>query len=177
MISSANPKELIVVRVLIQKFNYYLFLSAITFIFLAMVLTMVDTITRSLGKSVITGSIELQKYCLVIICTWCWAHTQALKGNIIIDALFERLSFRIQNILNVVTTIIALFIIGLFSWESAEWALLSFRQMEWTLELGLPTWLFKAMMALGALLLFLQLVIDLLDYVKALWRKSNGNTA
>lgn len=163
-------------RKLIQNFNRYLFLLTTIFVFIAVIVTLIDATSRYFGQPFL-GAIEINKFCLVIICTWCWAHTQAKKGHIIIDIVYTRMPSRLQNVANVVTTSIALFIVSLFTWQAAVWALLSFQQKEWTIKLQLPNWPFKAMVALGLFLLGLQLILDLIDYFKASVRKRHGNPA
>ena len=140
------------------------------------ILTLIDVSGRYFGHP-LHGTLEINTLCLVVICAWCWAHTQALKGHISIDLFYNLMPSRAQTITNIVTSAIALIIISLLAWQSIPMTLLAMRLLPWTDRLHLPIWPFKAMLILGFFCLCLQLILDIIDYSKELRRQPHGNTA
>ncbi|MDD4859659.1 MAG: TRAP transporter small permease [Dehalococcoidales bacterium] len=164
------------IRKLIQGFNRYLFYLTIVPLVVATLVTIIDVIGRYTGHP-LRGALEINQLSLVLICAWCWAHTQAKKGHIIIDLLYERMSTGIRNVANLFNAFMALAISGLLTWQSAKIAIDSQSLMEWTDILQIPMWPFKAMIALGGLALCLQLAIDIVEYFNVLRSRSHGHSA
>lgn len=162
-------------RRIIQAFNRYLFYLAAVPLFVMMIITDIDVSGRYF-RHPLPGTLELGTICLGLICTWCWANTQARRGHISIDLLLKVLPRRVQAVTNIITSAIALGITGLIAWQAVPWVMLSQRLMDWTDVLKLPVWPFKAMMFLGTFCLALQLLLDLIDNIRELGKRQAAAT-
>lgn len=154
----------------IQGFNHYLFYLAGIPLFAMMVVTVID-VTGRYFRAPLPGALELNQIFLAVLCVLCWAHTQAKKGHITIDLLYNALPQRVQNAVSVFSAIVGLTVAGLIAWTSIPVIMTARRIKEWTDILQVPIWPFKAMLFVGAVLLGLQFLTDIVDNARALCRK------
>ena len=86
------------------------------------------------------------------------AYTQQVKGHVGVDFVTSRLSPRPRAICEIVTTLLSLFIIAILVWQG--WAE-GIAEKAVSDQLRIPQYPFKVLVAVGAFLLWLELLIDL----------------
>ncbi len=144
----------------IRRINYYACAVGMVALIPLMLLTFADVALRgSIGKP-IPGTFELSQYILSIFILLGAAYTQQVKGHVGVDFITTRLSPRLRVILEMITTLLSLFIIGIVVWQGwvegiAEKAVSD--------QLRIPQYPFKLLVCIGGLLLWLELLIDLID--------------
>lgn len=159
---------------LIQKFNIYLYYSAIIPLSAVTIITVLDVIGRYF-RHPIPGAMEISQLCLAFIISLTLAHTQAEKGNTNIDIVFKLLPKHTQKFIDLFTTSLSFFIIGVFTWRAWKWLILSYRTKEWVSIIEWPMWIFKLLLFLGIFCLFLQLAIDFIACFKKFTKIFSSN--
>jgi TRAP-type C4-dicarboxylate transport system permease small subunit len=138
-------------------------------LFLLMCLVLVDVATRYLLQNPLSIAEEYGAYMLVAITCLGLAYTWKEKTHVRIEVLVDRLSLRAQRVLRLITLLMA-FLFTLFM-IPASYQLVSFSFMFGTRSGG---WLRTPIawpqipILIGALLLFFQLIVEIIKAVKAL---------
>jgi len=122
-----------------------------------MLLTVGDVMGRSFFNKPIPGTFELSEYMLAVIVLLGAAYTQQVKGHVGVDFLTSRYSPRTQAVLQAVTTLAALLIIAILVWQGY---LEGIHEKAVSDQLRVPQWPFKLLVAVGGLLLWLELLLD-----------------
>ncbi len=130
-----------------------------------MLLTSVDVVGRAVLARPIPGAVELSSYMLAVIILLGLAYTQQVKGHVRVEMLITRLPEKGRLILELITTLLSLLIIGLLAWQG--WVV-GMEETAVSDMLRIPQRPFKVLVAVGAFLLFMELVLDLVDTVKRL---------
>lgn len=125
-----------------------------------MLLTSVDVIGRFFFSKPIPGGVEISSYMLAVFILAGLAYTQQVKGNVQVEFFIAKLPPRAQYIINTLTTLLSLFIIALIAWQGT----IDFMHDTNVSDmLRIPRWPFKALVPLAAVLLCLELCIDLVE--------------
>jgi TRAP-type C4-dicarboxylate transport system permease small subunit len=124
-----------------------------------MLLTVGDVMGRSFFNKPIPGTFELSEYMLAVIVLLGAAYTQQVKGHVGVDFLTSRFSPRTQAFLQAVTTFAGLLVIGILVWQGY---LEGIHEKTVSDQLRVPQWPFKLLVAVGGLLLWLELLLDLI---------------
>ncbi len=125
-----------------------------------MLLTVGDVMGRSFFNKPIPGTFELSEYMLAVIVLLGAAYTQQVKGHVGVDFLTSRYSPRIQAVLQAVTTLAGLVIIAILVWQGY---LEGIHEKAVSDQLRVPQWPFKLLVAVGGLLLWLELLLDFIS--------------
>jgi TRAP-type C4-dicarboxylate transport system permease small subunit len=138
-------------------------------IFAAALLVSFDVVTRKLFGMSLGGADELSGYALAISTTWGFAFVLLARGNVRVDALYQRLPPRMRGVLDLVgLSALALFAIPL---ARHGYTVL---QTSWELEalsntpLKTPLWIPQALWVAGLVLFAVVLVVLLLRAAMAL---------
>ncbi len=90
------------------------------------------------------------------------AHTFRRNEHIRVSLFIERLTGRARAFTEIVITALALFLVGYFTWYSADMTIMSYQLHDMSTGLvALPLWIPQTGMTLGLLVLFIALVDDL----------------
>jgi TRAP-type mannitol/chloroaromatic compound transport system permease small subunit len=127
-----------------------------------MLLTVGDVMGRSFFNKPIPGAFELSEYMLAVIVLLGAAYTQQVKGHVGVDFLTSRYSPRTQAVFQAVTTLAGLLIIAILVWQGY---LEGIHEKAVSDQLRVPQWPFKLLVAVGGLLLWLELLLDLIASV------------
>jgi TRAP-type C4-dicarboxylate transport system permease small subunit len=127
-----------------------------------MLLTVGDVMGRSFFNKPIPGTFELSEYMLAVIVLLGAAYTQQVKGHVGVDFLTSRYSPRTQAVFQAVTTLAGLLIIAILVWQGY---LEGIHEKAVSDQLRVPQWPFKLLVAVGGLLLWLELLLDLIASV------------
>lgn len=125
-----------------------------------MLLTVGDVMGRSFFNKPIPGTFELSEYMLAVIVLLGAAYTQQVKGHVGVDFLTSRYAPRIQAVLQAVTTLAGLVIIAILVWQGY---LEGIHEKAVSDQLRVPQWPFKLLVAVGGLLLWLELLLDFIS--------------
>lgn len=134
-----------------------------------MLLTVGDIVGRAFFNKPIPGTFELSEYMLASLVLMGAAYTQQVKGHVGVDFVTCRFSDRAQAALQAATTLAGLFIVAI---------LIGYGFMEAVHEkavsdqLRIPQWPFKMLVAVGGLLLWLELLLDLFASISKLSGRS-----
>jgi TRAP-type C4-dicarboxylate transport system permease small subunit len=82
-----------------------------------MLLTSADVIGRAAWARPIPGIVELSSYMLDVFILLGLAYTQQVKGHVRVSMLTSRLPQRAQQSLEIVVTLLSLFIMVLLAWQ------------------------------------------------------------
>jgi len=145
----------------IHRLNFYVAVVGMFFIIPLMLLTTFDVIGRKFFKP-IPGAFEISEYILAIFILLGAAYTQQVKGHVGIDFITSRLSPRLQRVCEIITTLLGLFIIAIVIWQG--W-LEGIRERTVSDMLRIPQYPFRLLVAVGGLLLWLELLIDLFNSI------------
>jgi TRAP-type C4-dicarboxylate transport system permease small subunit len=132
-----------------------------------MLLTTGDVLGRKFISKTIPGTFELSEYMLAVFILLGAAYTQQVKGHVGVDFIINRLSPRIRTLCRIITTILSLFIIAILIWQG--WVE-GIRERTVSDMLRIPQSPFRLLVAIGGFLLALELMMDLIDFIKKLKR-------
>lgn len=145
-------------RKVVRKTSYGACFAGMFMAFPLMFLTVGDVIGRAFFNTPIPGAFELSEYMLSVLVLLGAAYTQQVKGHVGVDFLTIRFSPKTQAVLQAVTTIASLFVITILVWQGY---LEGLRETAVSDQLRVPQWPFKLLVAAGGLLLWLELLLDL----------------
>ena len=152
----------------IQRLNFYVCSVGMCLLIPMMLLTSCDVIVRATLARTITGTVELSEYMLAVFILLGLAYTQQVKGHVRVTFLISRLPPRVQPVVEIVTILLSLFIIAVLAWQGWE---VGIKERTVSDMLRIPQLPFRLLVPLAALLLCLELLIDLSDSVKKLMRR------
>lgn len=154
-------------RKLIQRVNLYVCMAGMFLLIPLMLLTTGDVLGRKFISKTIPGTFELSEYMLAVFILLGAAYTQQVKGHVGVDFLISRLSPRIRILCKIITTLLSLFIIAILVWQG--WVE-GIRERTVSDMLRIPQSPFRILVAIGGFLLALELMMDLIDFIKKLKR-------
>jgi len=134
-----------------------------------MLLTSADVIGRAAWARPIPGIVELSSYMLDIFILLGVAYTQQVKGHVRVSMLTSRLPPRGQLLLEIVVTLLSLFIMALLAWQG--W-IVGMEETAVSDMLRIPQRPFKLLVGVAAFLLCLELLVDLATAFAALRRST-----
>jgi TRAP-type C4-dicarboxylate transport system permease small subunit len=151
--------------------NITLFLSFLGFFFLIpmMLLTTGDVLGRAIWSRPIPGSMELSSYILSIFILLGVAYTHQVKGQVRVTMLVNRLPLRLAVLLEILTTLISLFIISILAWQG--WVV-GMEEKSVSDMWRIPQVPFRLLVSVAGFFLALELLLDLFDLFKKLWAKT-----
>lgn len=130
-----------------------------------MLLVTSDVVGRFVFNQPVLGTAEMSM-ALMILAVYCAvAYCALVKGHVAVDLLFTRLPRRGQAITESVTVLGSLALFSLITWSSVNMLVFSFNRHEVTMMLDMPIWPFRAVLVIGAAMLCLVLLIDLVHQV------------
>ncbi|MBN1848986.1 MAG: TRAP transporter small permease [Deltaproteobacteria bacterium] len=151
----------------IQKVNWVIAIVGATLVALTMFVTTIDVVGRYF-RVPFTGTMEISELTLAIMIFLGWAYTQAEKGHISIDIVFNTLPKPIRKILDVMNPLFGIGLLGLVVWQGFIYSMETRVSQIATDNLGIPVWPFRFMIVIGGITFCSQLVFDFLDACRAL---------
>lgn len=148
--------------------NKHALKASMVIILFMMFITVGDVLGRYFLNKPIPGTFELTRISLVSIVFLSLGYAQLEKVNISINLLFSRFPKLLQKILEVFISLISLGLFSVVSWQLIMYAdrISSAGQYTTVLRLPMHPWIFVA--AVGALLLCLALLWDLIEAITKL---------
>ncbi|WP_423798632.1 TRAP transporter small permease [Neobacillus sp. SAB-20_R2A] len=149
---------------------------AMVVIFCMMALISLAVIMRAMGKPVL-GDVELVEFAMIVIIMFGLAFTQKEKAHVSIGLLVDKLSTRMQNILNIFALLLTIGFSWLLSWVFFNGAT---KEMTGTVInstlLSLPHYPFKFIIAIGLFLWGLESLMMIIQTIIKLVKGDIENT-
>ncbi len=152
---------------LVRRINLYICIGGMSLLIPLMLLTTVDVIGRKFFSKTIPGTFELSEYILAVFILLGAGYTQQVKGHVGVDFIISRLSLKAKTLCKIFTTVLSLFIITILVWQG--WVE-GIKERTVSDMLRIPQYPFRLLVAIGGFLLWLELMIDLADFIKTLKR-------
>ena len=159
---------------MLTKINYLAAFLAGWIIFGLIFYNVYATIARYIFNAPPPGSTEISTYLIPVLAFLGLAYTLEVGRHIIVDPFINRLKVRTQLILNAITTIFIAIFGAILVWKGIELNLEKFYERS-SSELMIPLFIFYIFVPIGGLLLFLQSIRNIRNYVISLKRKSFGS--
>ncbi len=154
---------------LIRRFNFYVCGAGVLLLLPLMVLTTSDVIGRKFFAKTIPGAFELSEYILAVFILLGAAYTQQVKGHVGVTFLTSRLSPLAQNLFEILTLGLSLFILSILIWQGWVEGL---KERTVSDMLRIPQYPFRLLVSIGGFLLWLEFLIDLTDSINRLKGRS-----
>ncbi|RSL32338.1 TRAP transporter small permease [Salibacterium salarium] len=145
---------------------------AMTVLFLMMCLTTVDVLGRYFFSTPITGAFEVTGLGLAILVFFSLGMTQLKGDHISIDFLTSKFPKKVQEVLNIFTSLAVLIIVLFTSWQLVEYAKRLTGQTSG--ELPLPLSIFAILAAVGVLFFALTIMLSMLNSVMKVVQKDES---
>lgn len=153
------------IRKTIRRVTLSLSYVGMFFLIPMMLLTSGEVVGRALWSRPIPGSMELSSYLLAIFILLGVAYTHQVKGQVRVTMLVSRLPERVAQILEIITTLLSLFIIAILAWQG--WVV-GMEERTVSDMLRIPQFPFRLLVSLAGFFLCLELLIDLTDSLRKL---------
>ena len=124
-----------------------------------------DVAGRYLFNKPIIGTVEVFEVLLPAMVLLSLAYTQQLKAHVTVDLFCSKLPPRPRAIVGMMTTVWAIVLFALIAWQGILSAI-SYHQMHSIItNIGLPMFLPRILVPVGALAMCLVLIVDLLHII------------
>lgn len=154
----------------IQTLNRWISSLGAVFLIPLMLVTAADVVWRNLFNRPIMGVVESSGYLLAVFILLGLGYTEQVKAHVRVAIMTSRLSPRAQLILNIMTTLISLFIFSILAWQGL---VVGIQERTVSDLLRIPQYPFRLLVAVGAFFVCLELLIDFGDSVRKLARWSS----
>ncbi|MFZ7126670.1 MAG: TRAP transporter small permease subunit [Desulfobacterales bacterium] len=152
----------------VRKINKGFAFVGMFFLIPMMLLTTSDVIARSLFHRSVSGTYELSSYLLSVFILLGIAYTYQVGGHVQIDMFTQRLPATVKAVLEVLTTLLSLFIISILAWQG--WVV-GIEEAAVSEQMRIPEMPFRLLVTLAAVCLGLSLLVELIEKVCGLIRR------
>ena len=130
-----------------------------------MVLTTVDVAGRYFFSKPVPGAIEMSSFMLGIFGMLGMAYTHQKGANIRVTMVTRALPPVAATLLDILTSILTLQVVGMLAWYGMVMGVEEYHAMTTTDTLGIPLYPLQFLLALGALFLGLEILVNLCESV------------
>lgn len=149
----------------IQTVNRFIAGVGACFLISLMLITSTDVLSRDVFTHPIPGTVELSGYMLAVFILLGLAYAQQVKAHVRVSIITSRLPHPVQLILNIITTLISLFIFSILIWQGL---VVGIEERTVSDLLRIPQYPFRLLVAVAAFFVCLEFLIDIGDSVKKL---------
>lgn len=137
------------------------------------ILTVVDVVERYIFKSPIAGVYEIAEFSLASMIFLGLAYCQSKRMHVFVEVFVARFHGKARIWLDLFALLISLVACGILSWKLINGAAIALEvgEFKWGLA-KMPTWPAKTCVALGASVLCMQLLLDMVRDIRRLARGS-----
>jgi TRAP-type C4-dicarboxylate transport system permease small subunit len=132
-----------------------------------MSLTCADVVLRMFRRP-IPGSYEIVSFLGAVAVSFAMAHTSAERGHVYVSLIVQLLSKRLQGIIETIISIFGIILFGLIAWQSVLYGMDCQRSGEVSLTLQVPFYPIIYGVALGAGVVCLVIMVDLVNAIAKL---------
>ena len=136
-----------------------------------MLLTTGDVLGRAIWSRPIPGAMELSSYILSVFILLGVAYTHQVKGQVRVTMLVSKLPRRMAVMLDILTTLISLFIISIMAWQG--WVV-GMEEKSVSDMWRIPQFPFRMLVSVAGIFLALELLLDLFDLFRKLGSRSRS---
>ena len=129
-----------------------------------MSLTCADVILRMFRKPIL-GTYEIVSFLGAVAVSFAMAHTTAERGHVAVSLIVQLFPKRLQGIIEGVMSIFGIILFGLIAWQSVLYGIDCQRSGEVSLTLQLPFYPVIYGLAVGAVVVCLVLLADLVEAI------------
>jgi TRAP-type C4-dicarboxylate transport system permease small subunit len=147
-------------RTIVQTCTRGLSYAGMAFIFPMMLLTTVDATGRDLLSRPVRGAFEVSSLVLSVFILLGLAYAQQMKDHVRVTMLIDRLPVRLSCAINMLTTLLCMFIVAVMAWQGVA---VAYESSSVTDMLRIPQFPFRLLVTLAGVLLFLEFLCDLID--------------
>jgi len=158
-----------VLKKALQKLNRSIALGGMFLLIPMMLLTTADVIGRSFFRRPITGTYELSSYLLAVFILSGIAYTYQVGGHVRVTMIVSKLPDRIAAAVEIITILLSLLIVTVLAWQG--WVL-GWQEKTVSEQLRIPELPFRLLVCLAAVLMWLELLFDLIIKTTHLKRRS-----
>jgi len=152
----------------IHRIVFYACFIGMVVVLLMMLLTTFDVIGRSIFTRPIPGTFEITEYMLVIIVLFGIAYAQQTGRHVRVELFADKLPPSGQIVLDSIFTLVAFVFFLLVAWQGWEGGFYALHVKTASDILRIPSYPFEFLIAVGAFLLSLELLLKLITSVKSL---------
>lgn len=131
-----------------------------------------DVSGRYLLNHPITGTMEMSSIMMGVIVLLGWAYTQRHRGHITVELFISRYPPRVRSIVNFITLLLSLILFLAITKQSTLIALRSWQEHRVIPTLGIPTAPFHSLVPIGAILLCIEFIIQMLYLIPDMRKES-----
>jgi TRAP-type C4-dicarboxylate transport system permease small subunit len=143
-----------------------------------MVYTVADVAGRYIANRPMPGAYEFANIFLIYITYFGVTLVQARGGHMRLGFLYEREGTRGKALIDLISVLFGIFIVGIIAWQGWIYALDSWRVQEVTMgSYTLPVFPGRIALAIGATIFLVQYVIDVIKNILLLINPGNINAA
>ncbi len=141
----------------IRTVNRWIAALGAAFLIPLMLLTSADVVGRDLFNHPIPGVVELSEYLLTVLILLGLGYAQQVKAHVGISLLTSRVSPPAGLVVQILTTLIGLFVFSLLVWQGL---IVGLQERTVSDMLRIPQVPFRLLVAAGAILVCLELLLD-----------------
>jgi TRAP-type C4-dicarboxylate transport system permease small subunit len=145
----------------------FLFVSGVLFMGL-MFLGAGDVLGRYLINKPITGTLEISEILMGGIVLLSWAYTQRNKGHVMVDLFIARYPVRVRAVVNFLTLFLSFVLFVAIAKQSTVIAIRCWQEHRVIPTLDLPTAPFHSIVPIGAALLCIELIVQMIKLIPAI---------
>lgn len=153
------------VKGVIEKTTRILGYVGMAFLLPMMLLTSADAVARDFWSRPIPGAFEISSYMLSIFILLGMAYAQQTKDHVRATMLIDRLPEKWATAITIVTTVMSMAIVAILCWQGL---VVAFETTQVSDMLRIPQFPFRLLVSVGALFLFLEFGLDLVDLTRRL---------
>ncbi len=139
--------------------------SAILILFL-MLLAVVQVVGRKFFNFPFPGYVDWVEFAMAIFCFLSIAYTQKLGGHVRMEFFIGRFSGRLLWFLEVIGTLVAMFIIVILAWYGYEHFVRAWVIGDSSIDIELPIWPGKLIVVIAFISLELRLLVQLFGFIR-----------
>lgn len=158
------------ISVVVAPTSRYINFAAVGIVVVMMFWVVVDVSGRFFFASPIAGTLDYVRFMLAIVVFWGAAYVQLQKRQVRIDILVSRFPKTAQGVIDSITYIFSLVVVAIMTWQTGIYTMQTYASGHHPLATFFPVWPSVALVTLGAGLLCLALVQDLLNSLANVWK-------
>ena len=161
----------------IHRLTYFFCIVSSLTLLVMMLLTTGDVISRNIFNWPISGTFELSQYMLAVVVLLSIAYAQQERQHVRVDLLVSQMNLIRRTIIDIFFTIVALGFFVLLAWQGVSESMFAMQVGKSSDILHIPAYPFEMLVAVGAFLICLELLLDLVADIKLLKSGTSGNEA
>ena len=157
---------------IIRKLTQFALTMGMGWVLVMMFLTTLDVAGRYFFSRPIPGAVEMSEFMLALFGVLGMAYTHGSGGNVKVTMLTRKLPLRIAAFLNVITGLLSLQIVVMIVWYGVIMAVEEFGNGTTTDTLAIPLYPLHILLSVGAFLLALEILINIIESIAGVIRSS-----